>query len=388
MKISISGLGYVGLSNALLLAKNNEVIAYDSSSNLIKNLKEKKTHLSDQLIKDYLNKTNLNINFTHNIEEAYVDIDYAIISIPTDFDNEKNTFNTYPIELLTKQIIKSNPNVVIVIKSTVPIGFTKFLKKNLGHEKIIFSPEFLREGFALFDNLNPSRIIAGGTKKIASNFVSMLKECADKQNIDILITSSAEAEAIKLFSNAYLAMRIGYFNELDSYAETKQLSAKKIIEGVSMDPRIGQIYNNPSFGYGGYCLPKDTKQLKSDFKNIKNNLITAIIDSNETRKKFIANSVMKNNPKIIGVYRLIMKKDSDNFRESSIQGVIEILKDNSIEIIIFEPKILEDKFQDYRVVNDLKKFKDISDIIIANRMTNELVDIKNKVYSRDIFNSD
>lgn len=388
MKISISGLGYVGLSNALLLAKNNEVIAYDSSSNLIKNLKEKKTHLSDQLIKDYLNKTNLNLNFTHNIEEAYVDIDYAIISIPTDFDNEKNTFNTYPIELLTKQIIKSNPNVVIVIKSTVPIGFTKFLKKSLGHEKIIFSPEFLREGFALFDNLNPSRIIAGGTKKIASNFVSMLKECADKQNIDILITSSVEAEAIKLFSNAYLAMRIGYFNELDSYAETNQLSAKKIIEGVSMDPRIGQIYNNPSFGYGGYCLPKDTKQLKSDFKNIKNNLITAIIDSNETRKKFIANSVMKNNPKIVGVYRLIMKKDSDNFRESSIQGVIEILKDNSIEIIIFEPKILEDKFQDYRVVNDLKEFKDISDIIIANRMTNELMDIKNKVYSRDIFNSD
>ncbi len=388
MKISITGLGYVGLSNALLLAKNNQVIAYDSSRNLIEDLQEKKTNLNDQTIKDYLNRKNLNVNFTYNIEEAYVDLDYALISIPSDFDEKSNSFNTRPIELVAREIIKSNSNVVIVIKSTVPIGFTEYLKKKLGHEKIIFSPEFLREGFALFDNLYPSRIIAGGEKETASNFVNIVEKCVEKKNNEVLITTSAEAESIKLFSNAYLAMRIGFFNELDSYAESNQLDSKKIIEGVSLDQRIGQLYNNPSFGYGGYCLPKDTKQLKSDFKNIKNNLISAIIESNETRKQFIAHSVMKRKPKIVGVYRLIMKKNSDNFRESAIHEVIEILKRNKIEIIIFEPKIIGGKYQNSLVINDLKEFKDIADIIIANRVTDELMDIKNKVYSRDIFNSD
>ncbi len=388
MKISITGLGYVGLSNALLLAKNNQVIAYDSSRNLIEDLQEKKTNLNDQTIKDYLNKKSLNINFTYKIEEAYIDLDYALVSIPSDFDEKSNSFNTRPIEIVAREIIKSNSNVVIVIKSTVPIGFTEYLKKKLGHEKIIFSPEFLREGFALFDNLYPSRIIAGGEKKIASNFVDIIEKCTVKKNNEVLITTSAEAESIKLFSNAYLAMRIGFFNELDSYAESNQLDSKKIIEGVSLDQRIGHLYNNPSFGYGGYCLPKDTKQLKSDFKNIKNNLISAIIDSNETRKQFIADSVMKHNPKIVGVYRLIMKKNSDNFRESAIHEVIEILKRNKIEIIIFEPRIIEGKYQNSLVINDLKEFKDIADIIIANRVTDELMDIKNKVYTRDIFNSD
>ncbi len=388
MKISITGLGYVGLSNALLLAKNNQVIAYDSSRNLIEDLQEKKTNLNDQTIKDYLNKKSLNINFTYKIEEAYIDLDYALVSIPSDFDEKSNSFNTRPIELVAREIIKSNSNVVIVIKSTVPIGFTEYLKKKLGYEKIIFSPEFLREGFALFDNLYPSRIIAGGEKKIASNFVDIIEKCTVKKNNEVLITTSAEAESIKLFSNAYLAMRIGFFNELDSYAESNQLDSKKIIEGVSLDQRIGHLYNNPSFGYGGYCLPKDTKQLKSDFKNIKNNLISAIIDSNETRKQFIADSVMKHNPKIVGVYRLIMKKNSDNFRESAIHEVIEILKRNKIEIIIFEPKIIGGKYQNSLVINDLKEFKDIADIIIANRVTDELMDIKNKVYTRDIFNSD
>lgn len=388
MKISITGLGYVGLSNALLLARNNQIIAYDSSRNLIEDLQEKKTHLNDQTIKDYLNRKNLNVNFTYNIEEAYVDLDYALISIPSDFDEKSNSFNTRPIELVAKEIIKSNSSVVIVIKSTVPIGFTEYLKKKLGHEKIIFSPEFLREGFALFDNLYPSRIIAGGGKKIASNFVNIVEKCVEKKNNEVLITTSAEAESIKLFSNAYLAMRIGFFNELDSYAESNQLDSKKIIEGVSLDQRIGQLYNNPSFGYGGYCLPKDTKQLKSDFKNIKNNLISAIIESNETRKQFIAHSVMKRKPKIVGVYRLIMKKNSDNFRESAIHEVIEILKRNKIEIIIFEPKIIDEKYHNSQVINDLKEFKDIADIIIANRITDELMDIENKVYSRDIFNSD
>ena len=388
MKISITGLGYVGLSNALLLAKNNEVVAYDSSTNLIKNLQAQETHFNDQEIQEYLRDKNLNIHFTDNAEEAYADADYAVISIPTNFDDRKKSFDTHPIKVVIKDIIKINPNAVIVIKSTVPIGFTESLKSDLQHERIIFSPEFLREGYALFDNLHPSRIIAGGEEKIASNFANLLKNGADKKGIQVLITSSAEAEAIKLFSNAYLAMRIGYFNELDSFAETNQLNSKKIIEGVSLDPRIGQIYNNPSFGYGGYCLPKDTKQLQSDFKNIENKLITAIINSNETRKKFIANSVIRKNPRIVGVYRLIMKKNSDIFRESSIQGVIEILKQNKIDVIIFEPTILEEKYKNSRVMSNLKEFKAISDIIIANRMTKELLDVKNKVYSRDVFNSD
>lgn len=388
MKVSITGLGYVGLSNALLLAKNNKVVAYDSSSNLIKNLQAQETHFNDQEIQEYLRDKNLNIHFTDNAEEAYADADYAVISIPTNFDDRKKSFDTHPIKVVIKDIIKINPNAVIVIKSTVPIGFTESLKNDLQHERIIFSPEFLREGYALFDNLHPSRIIAGGEEKIASNFANLLKNGADKKGIQVLITSSAEAEAIKLFSNAYLAMRIGYFNELDSFAETNQLNSKKIIEGVSLDPRIGQIYNNPSFGYGGYCLPKDTKQLQSDFKNIENKLITAIINSNETRKKFIANSVIRKNPRIVGVYRLIMKKNSDNFRESSIQGVIEILKQNKIDVIIFEPTILEEKYKNSRVMSNLKEFKAISDIIIANRMTKELLDVKNKVYSRDVFNSD
>lgn len=309
MKISITGLGYVGLSNALLLAKNNEVVAYDSSTNLIKSLQARETHFNDQEIQEYLREKNLNIHFTNNAEEAYIDADYAIISIPTDFDDKKKSFETFPIKLVAKDIIKINPNAVIVIKSTVPIGFTESLKSSLKHEKIIFSPEFLREGFALFDNLYPSRIIAGGDKTIAENFANLLKVGAKKEKIDVLIASSSEAEAIKLFSNAYLAMRIGYFNELDSFAETNQLNSEKIIQGVSLDPRIGQIYNNPSFGYGGYCLPKDTKQLQSDFKGMENKLITAIINSNETRKKFIADSVMKKNPKVVGVYRLIMKKN-------------------------------------------------------------------------------